>query len=919
MAAVTRALDTRVAGIPLVVFNPLSVEREDVVEADVDFAGGAPDAVRVMAPDGGEVPAQVTRREGRTARVVFLAAAPAVGFAVFDVRPAHEAGRPAARLSLAGRVLENERYRVEVGAGGDIVSVRDVRAGRELLSGPLQLQLLRDQPSRWPAWEVEYADLADSPRAVVGGTPRLQVAESGPARVALQVSRETGGSSFVQTIRLAAGGAGDRVEIATEIDWRSKGTLLKAAFPLAAASDAATYDLGLGTVERGVNTPRLYEVPGQRWADLTSPDGSYGVAILNDSKYGWDHPDPGTLRLTLVHTPAIVEKKWQWVGDQASLDLGHHRVVMAVAGHTGGWREGNVPWLADRLNQPLLAWQAAPHPGALGRSFALARLSAAAGAGTLPAVAIRALKLAEESEELVVRMEELHGRSANGVRLEMARPIAAFRELDAAEEPLAAADPRTALPARLAGGELVVTFAPYQPRTFALRLAPPPVRVASPRGEPVPLPYDLDGITARGATDGDLDGRGHSLAAELVPGAIVVAGLPFRMGPTGAGRANLVACRGQRVPLPAGGWDALYVLAAAVGGDREAAFGIGPASIRLWVQDWAEPVGQWDDRLQCGVRHDDPSGIVPAYTKPARLGWLGTHRHDERGRDQAYALTSFFLYRLDLPRGVDAVVLPDDPGVLVLAATVAADDAFAVGPASPLRDVSARTSVTIRAPRLTFLDSVEVGVTSPNPGATVRYTTDGSVPTAGSPVARGPVRLTRSVTLKARAFAAGLDDSFVAEATFTRVPLRAAASPSRTDPGLRCRYVEGRWRALPDLEELPPAKEAVVPEIAAPAFARQEYFAAVLTGFLRVPADGIYVPSLRSDDTAELDLGGAPLIDAADATGGGDDRRAVALAAGLHPISVRYLHRRLAPALQLWIEGPGFAMRPVRQGDLVHE
>jgi len=79
------------------------------------------------------------------------------------------------------------------------------------------------------------------------------------------------------------------------------------------------------------------------------------------------------------------------------------------------------------------------------------------------------------------------------------------------------------------------------------------------------------------------------------------------------------------------------------------------------------------------------------------------------------------------------------------------------------------------------------------------------------------------------------------------------------------------------------------------------------------------VLSLRSDDTAELDLGGAPLIDAADANGGGDDRREVALAAGLHPISVRYLHRRLAPALQLWIEGPGFAMRPVRQGDLVHE
>ena len=70
------------------------------------------------------------------------------------------------------------------------------------------------------------------PRSVPGEPARIRIVEQGPARVALEVIREAEGSQFLQTIRLAAGGAGDRVEVDCEIDWRTPGTLLKAAFPL---------------------------------------------------------------------------------------------------------------------------------------------------------------------------------------------------------------------------------------------------------------------------------------------------------------------------------------------------------------------------------------------------------------------------------------------------------------------------------------------------------------------------------------------------------------------------------------------------------------------------------------------------------------------------------------------------------------
>jgi alpha-mannosidase len=914
VGVVARAVDTRTKGVPLVVYNPLSLARTDIVEADVTF-DAPPAGVRVLAPDGREVAAQMVRAEGKTAHVLFVASAPSLSFTVFDVQPLTAPVKAESELSVSALRLENARYRVELGPTGDIAAIHDKAANLELLSAPLQLQLLHDMPSKWPAWEVDFADLSATPRTVVGGEAKVRVVESGPARVALEVTRTADGSTFVQTLRLAAGGAGDRIEIVTEIDWRTPGTLLKAAFPLASANESATYDLGLGTIARGVSTPRLYEVPAQRWADLSAKDGHFGVAILNDSKYGWDHPDAGTLRLTLLHTPAVRES-WRWVGDQLSMDLGHHRVLLGLVGHAGDWREGGVPWHADRLNQPLLAWQSTSHAGALGRVFSLAQVET--GNAASPPVAIRALKKAEEGAELVVRMEELTGRAAEAIRLKTASPIVGFREINAAEEPLVKSDPRIQAPAHLDHGVLVVPFAPYQPRTFALKLAAPPAQVPPPQSKPLRLPFDLDGVTRDGETGGDFDGEKHTIAAELFPSSLQLAGATFSFGPKDRGDMNVLRCRGQQLELPKGLWNRLYLLATALG-DREAVFEIGGVKVPLWIQDWAEPIAQWDNRLNGGVRHDDPAEIVPAYTKTARLGWLGTHRHDRDGRNQAYAFTNVFFYRLDLPRGVAVVTLPNDPAVRILAATVARSDNDAVVAAQRFFDPPQRTAVRIRAPHTSFTDSLRVEVSSPNPYAVVHYTLDGSEPSAGSPIVAGPLTLTATTTVKARAFAPGLDNSFTAAATFRQLTLHPAVTAPDAKPGLACRYYEGQWRELPDVAALKPARDTTLAEVLAPAFTRPEYFVLTLSGYWRVPSDGLYLLSLRSDDVAALDLDGDRLIDPASANGGGDDRRELALKAGLHPLSLRYLHRRGDAALELWIQGPGFAMRPIRQDELLHD
>ena len=68
---VAAALNTETKGIPMVIFNPLNIAREDVVEASVDFPSGMPKAVSVTSPDGKDVAAQIAG-----GKVIFLATVP---------------------------------------------------------------------------------------------------------------------------------------------------------------------------------------------------------------------------------------------------------------------------------------------------------------------------------------------------------------------------------------------------------------------------------------------------------------------------------------------------------------------------------------------------------------------------------------------------------------------------------------------------------------------------------------------------------------------------------------------------------------------------------------------------------------------------------------------------------------------------
>ncbi len=302
VGAVARGLDTRAEGTPLIVYNPLSIAREDVAEAELEFPI-PPKGLQVFDGDGKPVPTQLLSSNQTICHFLFLAKVPSVGFAVYSVKQTSGVARAIA-LKVNARSLENQRCLVTLNDAGDIAGVFDKVAKRELLSEPARLAFQTENPRQWPAWNMDWKDQTNAPRGYVDGQATFRIVENGPVRVAIEVKREAEHSIFTQTVRLAAGEAGDQIEVDNHMDWQSKACALKAVFLLAATNSLATYNWEIGKIQRGNNDPKKYEVPSHQWFDLTDVSGNYGVSILNDTKYGSDKPSDDLLRLTLLYTPA---------------------------------------------------------------------------------------------------------------------------------------------------------------------------------------------------------------------------------------------------------------------------------------------------------------------------------------------------------------------------------------------------------------------------------------------------------------------------------------------------------------------------------------------------------------------------------------------------------------------------------------
>ena len=301
-------IDTRGKGTPVVVFNPLSWPRDDMVKGMIPE--GMDDTFSVFDGRGNRVLTQIHENT-----FVFIAEdIPSIGYRTYWLKPENK-GEESSQLSLGRDFVENQYYRIEINPEtGNWSRLLDKRNGREVIEQGREgnvLQALEDLPEAWDAWNIGYTGKSWN----IEDVERIAIIEGGPVRARLRITRRFGSSRFIQDLLLYDGIP--RIDVYNQVDWHESHILLKAVFPVDVKSDHVTCEIPYGTITRSTTplTPQdsaKFEVSAHKWIDLS--DGSYGVGLLNDCKYGHD-VQGNVMRITLLRSP-------KWPDPEA--DMGYH-------------------------------------------------------------------------------------------------------------------------------------------------------------------------------------------------------------------------------------------------------------------------------------------------------------------------------------------------------------------------------------------------------------------------------------------------------------------------------------------------------------------------------------------------------------------------------------------------------------------
>jgi alpha-mannosidase len=284
-----------------------------------------------------------------------------------------------------------------------------------------QLQTYVDKPKQYDAWNIDPGTL-DGTMTPISEVESVKLVEDGPLRKTVRVTRKWQSSTFVQDISLDAGA--DFIRVDNDVDWHETHVLLKVAFPLAASSGKATYEIPYGAIERPTTRNNSwekaqFEVPALRWADLG--DEKQGVSILNDSKYGYDAVG-NVLRLTLLRSPT-----WP----DADADRGMQHFTYAIYPHAGTWQQAETVHRAYELNTPLTAQQVFPHTGTLPAMHSFVSVDE-------PNMILSAVKKAEDSDALIFRVYDATGKGG-AMHLHVPQGATGAVEMNLMDAPVAGA------------------------------------------------------------------------------------------------------------------------------------------------------------------------------------------------------------------------------------------------------------------------------------------------------------------------------------------------------------------------------------------------------------------------------------------------------------------------------------------------
>lgn len=422
-----------------VVFNQLGFVRDDIVITEL------PKGLENAAVyDGDELLLSQRSYDGRL--VFFVKNIPAKGYKKLTIKAAPVQPITSELLYHNGCKLENAFYELILNEVGEITSLYDKCNDRQVQKPNSRgnvLQVFEDKPMDFDAWNLDIF-YQEKSWEIKDGT-EIRLLEAGPVRTVVQIKKQYLSSTVVQRITLYS--QIDRIDFDTKIDWKEKQAFVKAAFPVAINSDKATYDIQFGNVERPThwNTSwdlAKFEVCAHKWADLS--EGGYGVALLNDCKYGYDIKD-SVMRLSLIKSA---------IHPNPEADKELHEFTYSLYPHAGDFKEAKVDQMAYRMNCPLYCVLQSPHEGNLPEELSLLSVDK-------NNIFVDTIKKSENGDEYIVRMYENHNRLTR-VCCTFDRNIQTIAECDLLEKDIATVAHE--------GNQFEFVIKPFEIKTFKISM-----------------------------------------------------------------------------------------------------------------------------------------------------------------------------------------------------------------------------------------------------------------------------------------------------------------------------------------------------------------------------------------------------------------------------------------------------------------
>ncbi|MFH1742920.1 MAG: glycoside hydrolase family 38 C-terminal domain-containing protein, partial [bacterium] len=312
---------------------------------------------------------------------------PSMGYTTIDTSLAAE--KPV-KGNATPKLLENDLLRIRFAKDGTIESIFDKEHQREAIAGGESANNLNVYEDTGDAWDIPIYYDKKTPGYFQLDSVTARV--DGPRAIVKQI-RTFGESKLVQEIILTEGSR--RIDFVTEVDWRESNKMLRASFPLSVRSTEATCDIQFGQIKRPTHSNTSwdmgkYEICAHKWIDISQRD--YGVALLNDCKYG-HRVHENILDINLLRSPTHPDPK---------ADRVRHRFTYALFPHAGDPYSGGVVRAGYELNVPLKSVAVKSSKGALPVENSFIQVDA-------ENIIVEAVKKAEDSNNVILRLYEAHG------------------------------------------------------------------------------------------------------------------------------------------------------------------------------------------------------------------------------------------------------------------------------------------------------------------------------------------------------------------------------------------------------------------------------------------------------------------------------------------------------------------------------